>query len=341
LQTSRSRDLTHQPYKVDEFLNIRSIINIGGMMEFIEELRSLKEQFKFERTFEVPEGITNVVIAGMGGSGIVGKLFTELYSSLPVVTVDSYTPPDFVGKDTLFIAISYSGNTEETVTALQAVERTRARTVSISTGGRLSELAQENVLIPKGLQPRAALGYMLTPLIKSFNAASKQDLFETNYVLENIDKENGEQQKMAEEIFANASIPVIYGIPPYKAVAYRWQTQFGENAKILAYSNFFPELNHNDTMALEGTYRKDEFYFIAFTDNKNPLVERRIGITEQLTDVKFRKVKADGHSALSRMMSLVHKGDYVTYYLALLRQKDPTNVHIIEDLKQKLKENPV
>ena len=305
-------------------------------MEFVDELRSLKEQTRFRGRFDLPEGTKNIVIAGMGGSGIVGKIFSEMYSDLPVAVVDDYTAPAFVGNDTLYIAISYSGNTEETVDSINDAKRRGARTVAITSGGRLEGLADQKVIIPKGLNPRSALGYMLVPLASSFGIVNDKDVEEAYALLKELDERNDDEKAIAMEIHSDESIPVIYGISPYKSVAYRWKTQFNENAKVLAYSSSFPELNHNDTMSLEGTYRKGEFYFVAFTDGRNPKVERRIGITEKLTGIRFRKIGVKGESAFARIMWLVHEGDYITYHLALLRGKDPANVAIIEDLKREL-----
>ncbi len=308
-------------------------------MDFIEELRTLKEQLMFEHKFNVPKTTKNVVIAGMGGSGIVGKIFTELYSSLPVYLVDDYSAPDFVSKETVYIAISYSGNTEETVSSLQEAIRKGANTVAITSGGKLLDMSHQRVVIPKGLQPRSALGYMLTPLLKSFGAVQQHEFKEAYDLLSRIDANHHEEEQIAHDIYVSEKVPVIYGVPPYKAVAYRWKTQFNENSKILAYSGSLPEINHNDTMALKGTYRRDEFYFIALTDGRNNTVERRIGITENITGIKFRRIKVEGKSALARVMAAVHIGDYITYHLAKLRGKDPLDVGVIEELKERLQES--
>lgn len=305
-------------------------------MDFVDELRLLKDQLAFEHKFSVPKETKNVVIAGMGGSGIVGKIFAELYSALPVYLVDDYSTPGFVNKNTMYIAISYSGNTEETVTSLAAAMKKGANTVAITSGGKLLDMPHQRVVIPKGLQPRSALGYMLTPLLKSFNAAPRHEFQEAYAALARIDANHSEEERIAREIHEGEKIPVIYGVPPYKAVAYRWKTQFNENSKILAYSGSFPEINHNDTMALKGTYRKGEFYFIALVDGRNMAVERRIGITEAITDIKFRRIKIEGQSALARVMAAVHIGDYITYHLARMRGKDPLDVSVIEELKERL-----
>ncbi len=305
-------------------------------MEFREELESLKEQLRFSETFDVPQSSKNIAIAGMGGSGIAAKLFQELYSDVPIYTIDDYSAPSFIGDDTLFIALSYSGNTEETLAALEDAKRRGARTAAITSGGKLESMAEQVVKIPKGLQPRSALGYMLMPMIRAFGVFSEPDIGEAYDLLKGIDGKNDGERRMAEEIASGNCIPVIYGIAPYRPVAYRWKTQFNENAKILAYSSSFPELNHNDTMALRDTYRKDEFYFIVLSNERRHETMRRVPITERITNTEFRIVSAEGVSELSRMLGLVHRGDYVSYHLAGLMNRDPKDVGCIEDLKREL-----
>ncbi len=305
-------------------------------MEFIEELRSLRKQMDFDKTFDVPKKVSNVVIAGMGGSGIVAKIFQELCTEMQVHVVDDYEIPNFVGQDTLFIAISYSGNTEETLSALELAKKKHAKVVGITSGGKLAQKVRDCVIVPSGIQPRSALGYMIMPLIRSFEAFSDAEINQAKKMVESVDKDNGEEKSIAKDIAKGRSIPVIYGISPYKSVAYRWKTQFNENSKVIGYSGSFPELNHNDTMALQLTYRKNEFYFMVLCDGSNKAVERRIPITARITNTRFRTVYAQGSSRFARAMNLVHKGDYLTYHLANLINKDPVDVRVIEQLKKEL-----
>ena len=197
-------------------------------------------------------------------------------------------------------------------------------------------MAEQTVMVPEGLSPRSAFGYMLMPLIRSFGAVNANSINEAYRKLLDTDEDNSEEQQIAKEIFAKKAIPVIYGMGPYKAIAYRWKTQINENSKLLAYASSFPELNHNDTMALHGTYRKKEFYFMAFTDGLNRRIEDRIEATEKLTNTKLVRIKATGNSPFARAMHILHKGDYVSYHLALLRGMDPSDITVIKDLKKTL-----
>ena len=308
-------------------------------MEFVEEIVSLKDQLSFQGNIDVPDGIDKIVIAGMGGSGIAGKIFQDLYTVKPVTLVNSYEIPKFVDSNTLFVAVSYSGNTEETLHAVKRAKEKGAVIRGITSGGQLAEVLNSTVIVPKGYQPRSAVGYLTIPLLRAFDLFDDSEVDVAKEHLAKIDKNLGTWQKFADEIFSSNKIPVIFGTPKLEGVAYRWKTQFNENAKVLAYSASFPELNHNDTMALENTYRKEEFYFFVLTHKQlEREIAKRIRITSKLCKIKMANVEGDGNTIFSNIFTLIHKGDYISYFLAKKRDVDPRNVSIIEDLKRGLKE---
>ncbi len=305
-------------------------------MDFKKELKFLKEQLAFEGRIK-DTGYDNIVIAGMGGSGMPGKIFQELYTKKPVHLVDDYHIPEFVGPKTLFIAISYSGDTEETISATKHAEKKGAHIATISTNGEISKHGHEHIMIPKkGLQPRSSLGYMLVPLLMSFNVCTKNDLQGAYKILRELDDDNEACKQQAAHIFKERKIPVVHGSSPFKSVAYRWKTQFNENAKIMAYAHNFPELNHNDTVAFANTYNKEMFFFLAF-EPVNPRVKKRVDLTSKLTDTDFHVVKPKGKNTIEKLFYLMHYGDYVSYHLANMRGIDATDIGLSEVLKKKLK----
>lgn len=307
-------------------------------MEYIEEIRSLERQLSFREVIEIPDHFDNIVVAGMGGSGIAGMILRDFYSEKPVILVNSYGIPDFVDSKTLFIAISYSGNTEETLEATRRAMEKGAHIRAVTTGGRLAEVVDESVIIPEGYQPRSAVGFLTIPVFMGLGLVDESEVEETRKLLRGSDSSVDPFRKFASEIFDGEKIPVIFGTPGLGSVAYRWKTQFNENAKVLAYSTSFPELNHNDTMALENTYRKDEFYFFVLTPKSvEKEINKRIRITSELCRVVLNRVEGEGSTLFSNIFSLIHKGDYISYFLAQKRGVDPRNVKIIEKLKVELK----
>lgn len=304
-------------------------------MNFLDELKNLKEQIKSTDKFNVDFNFDNIVISGMGGSGIVGNIFQEYYTDRPVIAIGDYGIPSFVNDKTLFIAISYSGNTEETINNVEEAKKRGAHVMAITSGGKLETLVENSIVIPGDLQPRSALGYMLMPLYNTFSPVDADKVSEAYDILNDMDKNHSEMKAEAFKIYENSSIPIIYGSKPFKSVAYRWKTQFNENAKTFAFYSYFPELNHNDTMPLKSAYRKSEYLFYAF-ESDNARINQRIKITQDITGEQFSVVKSPSNDYFAKLFYLIHYADYLTYELALVRNVDPTDVSTIEELKKKL-----
>ena len=304
-------------------------------MNFLDELKNLKEQIKSTDKFNVDFNFDNIVISGMGGSGIVGNIFQEYYTERPVIPIGDYGIPSFVDEKTLFIAISYSGNTEETINNVEEAKKKGAHVMAITSGGKLETMVENSIIIPSGIQPRSALGYMIMPLYNTFSPFKDDTISSTYDVLNDMDKNHGEMKAEAFKIYENSSIPIIYGSKPFKSVAYRWKTQFNENAKTFAFYSYFPELNHNDTMPLKSAYRRSEYLFYAF-ESDNTRINQRIKITEDITGEQFSVIKSPSNDYLVKLFYLLHYADYLTYELALVRNVDPTDVSTIEELKAKL-----
>ncbi len=274
----------------------------------------------------------------MGGSGVAGKIFSEFYSEKPVCLADDYELPRFVSSKTLVVAISYSGNTEETIGLAKQAVKKQARVAVISSGGEISDYGDQQIKIPKrDLNPRSATGYMLMPLLNGFGLLGASDVSGSYGLLKGLDDDNKECMEDARSVADGNRIPVIYGASPFKSIAYRWKTQFNENAKVIAYSNSFPELNHNDTLALAQTYRKSDLCFFVF-GSESSKVSKRISVTSRITSSEFRIITPKGRSDVEKMFYLMHYGDYVSYHLSLIRKVDPADTALIEELKKNMKE---
>lgn len=303
------------------------------------------------------DGINHVVIIGMGGSAIGGDLFRTLARDtiqIPVQVSRSYSLPAYVGPNTLVIASSYSGNTEESLSALQVALDRGATIACITTGGKVQEVAEANglpfVQMPGGKQPRAALGFSLTALL---TLVERLGLFrldpevwlETHNLLQDsaaaYSNLNGNQAlDLANRL--QPLLPVVYSAEGImEAVNVRWRTQIHENSKMIAYGNFFPELNHNEIMGWEHPGQMfGKIGVVVLKDQEDhPQVQRRISITADLLRDRagdWIEIESNGTSKLSRMMSLVHLGDWVSLYLSILNKVDPTPVGLIGMLKDEL-----
>lgn len=305
-------------------------------MNFEDQLRDFSKQIKFKASFGELRPFKNIVISGMGGSGIAGSIFSEIYDRAPVQVVSDYALPSYADRETLFVGISYSGNTEETVAATKEAMKRGCQVRVITSGGELSELGAETVIVPKGYQPRAALGYLIKPFLSAFVTSDDAQYDRISILLAEMDANNSSEREIAGKIFDRKSIPYILGYTPFRWVAYRWKTQFNENSKILAFSSYFPELDHNDAIPFKHTYGKDNFAFLVFGGSTGQ-IEKRVRFTSEVTSTEFIMVQPKGQTVLEKLFYLVHAGDYISYHLGNMRNIDPEDVSVITELKNKLK----
>ncbi|MDD5448962.1 MAG: bifunctional phosphoglucose/phosphomannose isomerase [Actinomycetota bacterium] len=342
-----------------------SLIDSQGMLDvlaaFPEQMEEALEISSQGIKIDSISSILSVVVLGMGGSGISGDVAFSLLSNfgfeLPFSTVKGYRLPPFVRENALVIAVSYSGNTEETLTCFEEAMRRGAKVVAISSGGKLEELASDRGVpfykIPAGLQPRASIGYLSVPiislieqmeLVKGLVAEIRQSIpmlreRSSEYGFSNPLASNP-AKKLAKRILG--SVPVIYGSEGLLSVAsMRWKAQFNENAKIPAFSNFFPELNHNETVGWKNLEELcSKFHILILREEgAHPRVEKRITITSELIADSVGEISdvfARGSNPTERFLDLVYLGDWTSVYLALLLGEDPTPVKRIEELKKKL-----
>ncbi|MFN3346365.1 MAG: bifunctional phosphoglucose/phosphomannose isomerase [Candidatus Bipolaricaulaceae bacterium] len=297
------------------------------------------------------QGFKNAVVLGMGGSAIAGDILAR-FSTVPVVTVRDYAIPAWVNADTLLIAISYSGETEETLSAFREGLRRTRRAVALTTGGALAALCEEQdvpwIPVPPGFQPRAALAFLLFPLLGCFARLG--------YVRENptsviaqlrklrdacVPEQNeNSAQDLAQTLVGK--IPVVYGAGVTAPVAYRWKTQINENAKQPAHWAELPELCHNEIVGYElaGKVFAQGVVIFLRTSFDHPRVAKRVEILKEVLAARglaFLEVWGEGETPLTQALWLLYFGDWVSFYLALLNGVDPTPVQPIQELKRRLK----
>ena len=305
----------------------------------------------------ITDSITGVVICGMGGSAIGGDLVRALSAPdarVPVAVNRAYGVPGWVGKDTLVIGSSYSGGTEETLSAFEDARSRGARLAAITSGGEIQERAEGHptVLISGGLQPRAALGYSLGVLLRAFRDGGllvlSDDAFLTalGHAKRRAEAYNEDDRtNLAREVSGamEGKLPVVYTGPGLlEPVGMRWRTQIHENAKHPAVGNVFPELDHNEIMGFEAGPSEvlSRMEILALTDaDDHPQTRRRFEITRDLVARRvsgWREIASEGESRLDRMLSLIQLGDWASFWLAMRKGEDPTPVETIQSLKGKL-----
>jgi glucose/mannose-6-phosphate isomerase len=318
-------------------------------------------QLTFEARIEgsLPDGFTpaQVVVAGMGGSALAAGLIQDwLQMGAPYEVVRRYEVPAYVTSDTLVIISSYSGNTEETISALRTAEERGATIAVIASGGQLIDIAREKnlpyVMLPGGLQPRMTVFYQLRALSRFLdNCGLAQGTFEelaqasqwldeqVRNWLPGVPSEQNLAKQLAEQSLGKT--PVVYAGPKMGAVAYKWKISFNENAKNVAFMGVLPEFNHNEFLGWT-SHPVDKPYavFDLISSFEHERVLKRFEISDRLLSgkrPKSRVVNLEGEAYVQQMLWGCVLADFTSVYLAILNGVNPTPVDIIEKLKDELK----
>jgi len=323
----------------------------------IEEAKVIGEKIDFS----IKATFNKVVFCGLGGSAIGADLIRSYIlgeCKIPIIVNRDYTLPAFVDKETLLIVSSYSGNTEETLSAYREGIKRGAKIVAITSNGELKKLAGKDgfpyIIIPGTLPPRCALGYSSIPTIVLFSKLGligdkEKEIDEVIQVLSELrDKalspQIDEDKNIAKRI-ANALLnkyAVIYGANQHiDAVVTRWRGQLAENAKTVSSTHVFPEMNHNEIVGWKypKNLMKDLAVLILKDRGDHPRVQKRMDISKTIIakeGVKIIEVDSQGDKLLSRIFSLIYIGDFISFYLAILNNIDPTPVDNVLYLKKEL-----
>ncbi|HUB94137.1 MAG TPA: bifunctional phosphoglucose/phosphomannose isomerase [Verrucomicrobiae bacterium] len=320
-----------------------------------------KQWQQLEYVFDVNEPqleVTNVVYAGMGGSALAALISRNWPGySIPFEIVRDYNIPDYVSGKTFFIAASYSGNTEETISALTQAEARGAHIAVIASGGKLQQIAQDKgypfTLLPGGLQPRHAILYNLKALVTLLERAgmvaadsAEAELHRTAAYMRDVlqawlptvpTKENLAKQ-IALECMGRSI--VIYAGPKLAPAAYKWKISFNENAKHIAWWNQYSEFNHNEFLGWTEQPEQKPYTVIDLRSNlEHPQIQKRFEVSARLLSGRRPEpiaVQAQGDTLLEQLLSVIALGDFVTLYTAVLSNVNPTPVELIEKLKVEL-----
>ena len=308
---------------------------------------------------KIYKDINNILIIGMGGSAIggdVARVIAQNDCSLPIFVNRSYNIPDWVGTNTLVIASSYSGNTEETLSAFNQCKQKQASIIVITTGGEIENYANQyqldRILVPSGYQPRAALGFSFTLILYLLNKLGfiPDDIIDKIYNIikplismsVQMQEKDNEALKIAKKIYTTC--PIIYGSEDLTWVAaLRFRGQLAENSKMLAFHHNFPEQNHNEIEGWtcnQSIMNNMSIIWMQDTSDHSG-IKSRMSISSKLLDLKAGlqiNIKQDGINKIHRLIKLIHFTDWISYYAALLNNVDPTPVNRIKELKLKISE---
>jgi glucose/mannose-6-phosphate isomerase len=302
----------------------------------------------------------NVIICGMGGSAIAGDYFVSLFEnelSIPVIVNRGYYLPKFIDSESLVICISYSGNTEETLSRYHEALKRKSMIVSISSAGLLEKFATQigtpHVKIRSGIPPRTAFPLMYTAIITIFEILDliggvEQQFEEVVKVLKKLAIEYSQESPIKENIAKEISygifnsIPLFIGYGIYAPISYRAKTQLNENSKVIAISETLPEQNHNGVVIFDNPNASlNDIAFIFLHDKEEPKnITTRFEEVKKLASKKSEKVLEilpQGKSKLAKQLSSTFLVDFISIYLGILHEIDPSITPSIDKIKQSLK----
>lgn len=294
--------------------------------------------------------ISNVLICGLGGSGIGGNIVSELVvgdAIVPINVTKGYFIPAYVNENTLIIISSYSGNTEETLNCMELAITKKTKIVGITSGGKVLELCKSNdldcVLVPGGMPPRACLGFSLTQLffiLNFFGIIGNKFKQELEAAVKLIDTEENnilsEAKIIAQKLFGKT--PVLYATTNNEGMLIRFRQQLNENSKMLCWHQIIPEMNHNE---LVGWRDKNENLSVLIFRDKDEYERNnfRININKETISKytpNITEVYSKGSSAIEKAIYLIHLGDWVSIFLAEMRGFDASEISVINNLKSAL-----
>jgi glucose/mannose-6-phosphate isomerase len=305
-----------------------------------------------------PRDATNgLIVAGMGGSAIGGSLARAALGDRairPIVIARGYGLPPWTAPESAVLCSSYSGNTEETLAAYEAAGAVGAHRIVATTGGKLAAAARADgvpvIPLPGGFQPRAAVAYSLVVALEVawMCGAGERLHSEIDIAAARMEElisrwgPGGAEEDFPKDLARglHGTVPQIAGSELTAPIAYRWKTQINENAKMPAFANEIPELDHNEIMGWQSAGELGRFSAVFLDDSDlHPRIRQRIELTRGLIageEAATYRIETAGNSATERLLSLVLLGDLVSLYLAVLRGVDPSPVQMIERLKSAL-----
>jgi len=303
----------------------------------------------------LPAGpLKKIIFCGMGGSAIGGDIISSVaseHSKIPCFVNRDYTLPFHVDRETLVIVISYSGNTEETISALEQARKKESSLICISSGGKIGKIAEDNkipfIKIPGGFPPRCAMGYLFFPCYKIMSTLGIVPALDTE-IFNRIknwsegffpERGNNTGKNIAEKLYDK--IPLIYSSSRFLPATTRWKTQIAENSKSFAFINVFPEMNHNEIMSWRypGWFIKKCAPVFITSGTEHPRTKLRFEITKEIISgihPEILGIKPEGNNLLEELFYLIILGDWVSFYLAILNKANPTEINEINLLKKQM-----
>ena len=320
---------------------------VNGFPKQLKEAIAIGQNYHFKTA---PKAFSNVVVTGLGGSGIGGSIVQNFVFgtlAVPFLVNKEYSLPEFVDNHSLVIVCSYSGNTEETLESLHKAHEDGATIVCITSGGKVAAFAKEHgydcILVPGGMPPRSCLGYSV---VQQLFVLSHFGLIKDTFVAELTHsaislEENGAEIRAYADTLANeiaGKLPIIYSAGNYEGVAIRFRQQLNENSKMLCWHAVIPEMNHNELVGWRDS-AQDKVVILLRNADDYTRVQTRMEINKKVISQytgNIIEIYSKGNCYWEKAMYLIHLTDWVSVILADIRNLDATEVKVIDFLKGEL-----
>jgi len=327
------------------------------MEEIINDFpKQFKTGLENASNIDIDREFKGLCICGMGGSALVGNLLNAWLNrkeiEIPLLIQRDYSLPHLIDKDWLVITISYSGNTEETLSCFKKAVGNNLNLIAMTSDGEIKNKAQRNgiqtIKIPDGVPPRMSLGYQFASLIQVLNKTHITDkgISEVKELEQQLNPKNSKDKgkEIAEEL--KDKIPIIYASNRLKILARIFKIKFNENSKSPSFWNYFPELNHNEMTGFETIDEQlkglqDKFFIMMLKDSEDHnRIQKRMTLTKEMLTKKgltSRIIETEGNSFLEKVFNTLLLGDWISFYLAKEYKIDPEPVEMVEEFKKKMK----
>lgn len=324
------------------------------ILDFPKQFREGMEAAKFVAPQSSNGAFSNLIIAGMGGSSLPGQMFKTVNrqnraSNLPIIVHQNYGLPEQSNPDSLVVCISYSGNTEETLSAFQEACLKKSKIITMGTGGKLAEMAEKNgfphIFVPVGFPPRIAIGYMFSALAKALsNLGAADDItgsllpLEENLIPENLE---GTGKEFIDKLMDK--IPLIYCSEKWEILGKIWKINFNETAEVPSFFSILPDLNHHEMSGFTDhgphSNHKDFRLLILSDPNDDSSILKRMRVTSELlgeNEIYSNIISLEGKNVFEKMFSNIILSYWVSYYLASEYNIEPSTARLTEEFKKRL-----
>ena len=315
------------------------MINKSDVLDILNEFpEQIKEAVKLTKKakLKIPGKISNAIICGVGVAGNAADVCSALAGKIPVFSCKDYNLPSFADKNSLVIILTYSGNSEETISAYKDAKRKKSKVVLISNKSELIKKEKKSILLPEGLIPRFSFAYLVMSAAVILSDAKIIQSINMNDILNALNQKECSRQGFLLSRKLRGKFPLVYSSPEHYSAAYRIKASINEKSKNIAFSNIITDVVYNEMMSFRKFPRKFEVILIKDENDSNEIKRHMDAFRKTLKNKNVSELELKGKTLLAKLLYGSYVGDYIAYYLALMNKEDPFKISMIKSFKENL-----